>query len=67
MRDRDDDTGPNPNGCRWCGIDPEEHVRLWAPTVNWHLWVEPTDAQRKKRILDRRARRRHPPEGLLAS
>lgn len=65
-RERNDEI-PNPNGCRWCGVDKEDHLQRWAPEVNWHLWVEPTAAQRKKRMLERRAPRTRPPEALLAS
>ncbi len=65
--DKDDETAPNPNGCRWCGVDREEHLQRWAPTVKWHTWVEPTAAQRKKRMLERRARPKRSVEDLLAS
>jgi hypothetical protein len=44
----------NPNGCHWCGEDRERHVQLWHPEVGWHQWVEPTDEQRKERLLQRR-------------
>lgn len=58
---------PHPNGCRWCGADREEHLQRWTPTVKWHVWVEPTDEQRKQRLLARRARWKQPPENRLAS
>lgn len=55
---KDDEAIPNPNGCRWCGVDRDEHLQRWDPTAEWHTWVEPTSAQRKKRMLARRARGR---------
>ncbi|MFC8531883.1 hypothetical protein [Nocardia sp. NPDC057227] len=45
---------PAPNGCQHCGIDKDQHLQRWAPGVRWHQWVEPTDEQRKRRLLDRR-------------
>lgn len=53
---RANETVPNPNGCRWCGVDRDKHLQRWDPTVEWHVWVEPTSAQRKRRMLERRAR-----------
>jgi hypothetical protein len=44
-----------PNGCRWCGLPERDHYRQWKPPVGWHGWVAPTDAQRKDRMLARRA------------
>lgn len=67
MHSRGKDKIPNPNGCRWCGVDKEDHLQRWDPNVKWHTWVEPTVEQRKKRMHDRQAQRRLPPEGLLAS
>lgn len=50
------DTGaPAPNACRWCGVDRQEHMQLYVEGVGWHGWAEPTDAQRKARMLARRA------------
>jgi len=48
---------PAPNGCRWCGVDRETHLSRWWPVVNWHQWTEPTNDQRKARLLARRAER----------
>lgn len=48
---------PIPNGCRWCGIDRHSHYQQWVPNIGWHMWVEPTDPQRKQRMLERRATR----------
>lgn len=44
-----------PNGCRWCGVEKEKHSTDWAEEVQYHVWVAPTDAQRKARILARAA------------
>ncbi|MET1075093.1 MAG: hypothetical protein ABWY11_20770 [Umezawaea sp.] len=66
LNENADEQAPNPNGCRWCGADREEHLQRWAPTVKWHAWVEPTAAQRKERLLARRARRHRSSDGLLA-
>lgn len=66
MNESDDEAIPSPNGCRWCGVDREEHLQRWAPIVRWHRWVEPTAGQRKKRMLERRARRSRSAEDLLA-
>ncbi|MBG0818902.1 hypothetical protein HS045_32740 [Planomonospora sp. ID82291] len=48
---------PNPNGCRWCGLDAYGHMTEWKPPIGWHRWEPPTSAQRKARMLARRARR----------
>lgn len=45
---------PNPNGCRFCGVDRDTHLQRWAPGVEWHRWAVPTDEQRKARLLARR-------------
>ncbi|WP_435111632.1 hypothetical protein [Nocardiopsis synnemataformans] len=45
----------NPSGCRHCGIDPREHFQRWHPqTRRNEKWVEPTQDQRKRRMLERR-------------
>lgn len=60
-RDIEDfDNIPNPNGCRWCGIDERNHFQRWKPPVGWHKWVEPTSDQRKERMRARRARKEEP-------
>lgn len=46
---------PSPNACRWCDVDKDVHLQRWVPAVKWHGWTEPTDAQRKARMLARRA------------
>jgi hypothetical protein len=46
---------PNPNGCRHCGVDRESHLQRHVEPVGWHVWVEPTDTQRKERMLAHRA------------
>lgn len=48
-------SAPDPNGCRWCGHPDRGHANRWAPSVGPHQWVEPTPAQRKARMLARRA------------
>jgi hypothetical protein len=48
---------PNPNGCRWCGVDQDTHLQRFAPEAGWHVWAAPSDEQRKQRILARRAGR----------
>ena len=47
---------PSPNGCRWCGADARFHMQRWVEPVGWHQWAQPTDAQRKQRMFDRRER-----------
>lgn len=39
------------NGCRWCGVPRREHAQRWTEGVGWHTHVEPTDEQRKARLL----------------
>lgn len=48
---------PNPNGCRWCGADRQDHDQRWVPEVRWHGWESPTSEQRKQRMLARRSGR----------
>ncbi len=48
-------SAPNPNGCRYCGVDRESHLQRYASEVGWHKWIEPTDEQRKGRLRARRA------------
>lgn len=45
---------PNPNGCRWCGIDQRGHARQWTDEAGWHAWEPPTPAQRLARMQARR-------------
>ena len=52
--DRPNDHLPTPNGCRWCGIAKAEHYRQWKLPAGWHVWADPTDEQRKERMLARR-------------
>lgn len=46
-----------PNACRWCSVGERRHNRRWCtvPEIGWHHWTVPTDAQRKTRMLARRA------------
>jgi len=48
---------PNPNGCRWCGIDQRGHARQWHDAAGWHTWEQPTQQQISDRMTARRARR----------
>lgn len=48
---------PTPDGCRWCGHERRSHGRMWKPSVGWHKWATPTDAQRLKRMKARRTAR----------
>ena len=52
---------PNPNACRWCGIDKREHMQQWKPPVGWHQWTPPTQDQIKARMLARHAERNEAP------
>lgn len=45
---------PNPDACRHCGTAQREHAQLHHPNVGFHEWAEPTDEQRKERMLARR-------------
>jgi hypothetical protein len=54
----------DPDGCRLCGLPqrartPNEsgHGRRWIEGAGYHLWIQPTDAQRKARMAARRALR----------
>lgn len=44
---------PTPNGCRWCGKEQRVHGNTYSRSVGGHLWVVPTDAQRKARMHSR--------------
>ncbi|PBC72286.1 MULTISPECIES: hypothetical protein [unclassified Streptomyces] len=48
---------PQPNSCRWCGIDQRQHMQQWKPPVGWHQWEQPTQDQIKARMLARRQQR----------
>jgi hypothetical protein len=48
--------GPNPMGCRLCGIDRRSHARQWKPPTGWHAWEQPTRQQIKERMRARRER-----------
>lgn len=45
---------PAPSGCRHCGVEAREHLQRWTAAARWHSWVEPTQEQRKARMLARR-------------
>lgn len=48
------ENAPTPDGCRWCGVDAQEHAQRWKPPVGWHKWERPTPAQRLARMHARR-------------
>jgi hypothetical protein len=48
---------PPPNGCRYCGFEQRQHPTMWKPSVGWHRWIAPTDAQRLSRMKARRTKR----------
>ena len=46
-----------PYGCRWCGEEKHRHGRRWAPIIQMHSWMEPSQAmilERMQRRLDAR-------------
>jgi len=44
---------PEVNGCRWCGHLERGHGLTYTSGAGYHLWVPPTDGQRKARFLAR--------------
>jgi hypothetical protein len=46
-----------PNGCAYDGIERREHATRWVMGPDLHTWIEPSDEQRKRRMLARRAAR----------
>lgn len=49
-----------PNACGACGAPERSHYRRYNAALGWHTHVEPTDAQRKARMLARQAERQVP-------
>jgi hypothetical protein len=47
-----------PNGCAYDGIERREHYTRWVMGPGLHTWIEPSDEQRKRRMLARRAARK---------
>lgn len=45
----------SPNGCKYCGYLPEHHGRRVSNGIGMHVWTEPTDEERKARLIARRA------------
>lgn len=43
-----------PGACRWCGRPRDGHYQRWIEPVGWHTFTEPTDEQRKTRMLAKR-------------
>ncbi|MFF3441852.1 hypothetical protein [Streptosporangium sp. NPDC002721] len=56
---------PAPGGCRWCGVDKQQHVRRYhsdmldddGNPVAGHFWTAPPQDVIKQRMLARRAAR----------
>lgn len=46
-----------PNGCQHCGVAERDHFQRWTDAAGWHGYTLPTDAQRKDRMIARRADR----------
>jgi hypothetical protein len=47
-----------PSACRFCDVPEREHMQRWKWGVGWHVWNEPTQEQRKERMLARAAERK---------
>ncbi|MFE5958902.1 hypothetical protein [Streptomyces rubiginosohelvolus] len=47
-------TAPNPDGCRWCGVQAGNHGRRYVSSHGMHAWEQPTNAQRLARMRARR-------------
>jgi hypothetical protein len=60
-----EDQIPDPNGCRWCGIDQLTHYQRHADEAGRHGWIEPSDGQRLQRMRDRRKAQRRARLGLI--
>ncbi|WP_285610574.1 hypothetical protein [Actinokineospora globicatena] len=48
---------PPPDGCRWCGADPDTHGTRHAAGVGHHHYTPPTSHQRDLRAHHQGARR----------
>lgn len=46
-----------PYGCAWCGEEQRFHGRRWAPIVQVHSWIKPSQAAILERMRRRRAMR----------
>jgi hypothetical protein len=51
-----------PSACRWCDVPEQEHLQRWSAeyravhgTTGWHVYEQPTEEQRRQRMLARRA------------
>lgn len=45
----------NPGGCKWCGVERQNHCQLWhGPELGFGGFVDPTQEQIKERMLERR-------------
>jgi hypothetical protein len=47
---------PNPNACRWFGIDQRHHGRQYTNTTGWHTWGQLVARQIRTRLLARHKR-----------
>ena len=43
-----------PSGCSACGREERSHGMTWMSGVGFHLYIEPTQSQRKQRMIKRR-------------
>jgi hypothetical protein len=48
---------PNPEGCRWCGVDHGHHGYRWVNSHGMHHWEPPTGKQRAARMRARQTRK----------
>lgn len=46
-----------PNGCFWCEMPQRGHFQRWCVSKGWHVYARPTNAQIKRRMLERREAR----------
>lgn len=54
-----------PSACRFCDVPEREHMQRWKSGVGWHVWAEPTQEQRKERMLARAADRTVAPDTAM--
>jgi len=48
----------DPSACRHCGLPKEGHCQQWSEAAGWHVWTEPTKAQRYAAIRANAAQRK---------
>ncbi|WP_033819766.1 hypothetical protein [Kitasatospora sp. MBT63] len=54
-----------PNSCAHCHLPERGHARQWTEAAGSHAWTSPTDAQRLRRMLSRRAARQGDRPGVV--